>query len=59
VSVQEILVLHLEERRAELLRRLDDGVWPAEPAQVRSGELVLESIAFSTKLEALYRTVGA
>jgi Uma2 family endonuclease len=57
-SVREILVLHGETPRAELLRRGADGTWPQEPAQVLEGELALESIGFRAVLPALYRTAG-
>ena len=58
-TVQDIVVFHVEERRAELLRRRQDGAWPVEPAQVKSGDLVLESIGFRGPLESFYRTVGS
>jgi len=56
-SVQEILVLHTREQRAELLRRQPDGGWPTDTTQLVEGDLVLESIGFRTPLAALYRTV--
>ena len=55
-SVREILVLHTAEIRAELLRRLPDGSWPEEPEAITTGPLSLDSIGFSQKLAALYRT---
>jgi Uma2 family endonuclease len=55
-SVQEILVLKTVAIGAELLRRLPDGSWPAEPAIVTAGELALDSIGFRVELAALYRT---
>lgn len=55
-SVQEILVLHTTGIVAELLRRQPDGNWPAEPARLTEGELVLASIGLRTPLAALYRT---
>jgi Uma2 family endonuclease len=57
-SVQEIVVLHAEKRRAELLRRGTDGAWPEEPDIVTEGDLVLESIGFRAPLAALYRTTA-
>jgi hypothetical protein len=53
--VREILVLHGQMMRAELLRRGGDGTWPQEPAQVTEGELALESIGFRASFPALYR----
>jgi Uma2 family endonuclease len=57
-SVQEILVLHAERRRAELLRRGEDGNWPAEPILVEDGVLRLESLGFEATIEEIYRTTG-
>jgi Uma2 family endonuclease len=57
-SVQEILVLHTKEIRAELLRRQPDGIWPANTLQVTEGELILDSIGFAAPVAALYRTAG-
>jgi hypothetical protein len=56
--VREILVLHGQTTRAELLRRGGDGTWPQEPAQVTEGELALESIGFRASLPALHRTTA-
>jgi Uma2 family endonuclease len=54
-SVQEILVLHVAEMAAELLRRQPDGNWPEQPARVDAGgTLVLDSIGFQAPLEDLY-----
>ena len=56
-SVQEILVLHTAEIRADLLRRQGDGAWPDDPLSLGSGDTVsLESIGFSTPITAFYRT---
>ncbi len=55
-SVQEILVLHSTLIGAEVLRRGPDGIWPADPAEVTSGNLVLDSIGFRVPLADLYRT---
>jgi Uma2 family endonuclease len=55
-SVQEILVVHTAEIRAELLRRGSDGVWPEKPETVEAGDLALESIGLTTPVAALYRT---
>jgi Uma2 family endonuclease len=55
-SIQEILVLKSIAIGAELLRRLPDGSWPAEPLIVSEGELALDSIGFRVDLAQLYRT---
>jgi Uma2 family endonuclease len=56
-SLQEILVLHTAERRADLLRRQDDGAWPDNPLTIEDGGTVtLESIGFAAPLAAFYRT---
>lgn len=57
-SVQEILILHTREIRAELLRRQPDGIWPANTLQLTAGELALDSVGFAAPLAALYRTAG-
>jgi len=55
-SVREILVLHTVSIAADLLRRGKDGTWPEVPEHLVAGELVLESIALTVPLAALYRT---
>jgi Uma2 family endonuclease len=56
-SVQEILVLHTADIRADLLRRQDDGAWPDNPLTLVSGDAVtLDSIGFAAPLVAFYRT---
>ena len=58
-SVQEILVLHTAEVRADLLRRQADGLWPDNPLPiVAGGDVVLEGIGFAAPLVAFYRTSG-
>ena len=58
-SVREILLLRSSRMEAELLRRADDGTWPADPVVLRADEiLVLQSIGFATPLSAIYRTTG-
>jgi Uma2 family endonuclease len=57
-SVQEILVLHSTEIKAELLRRAPDGPWP-RVTLLSGGTVVLESIGFSEPLATFYRTAGA
>jgi Uma2 family endonuclease len=55
-SVQEILVVHGTRIGAELLRRNEDGSWPAQPVTIDEGEIELASIGFRVPLAALYRT---
>jgi Uma2 family endonuclease len=55
-SVREILVLHTVSIAADLLRRGKDGTWPEVPEHLVAGDLVLESIALTVPLAALYRT---
>ena len=56
-SVQEILVLHTSEIRADLLRRQADGNWPEDPQPLTAGEhITLNSISFAAPLAAFYRT---
>lgn len=58
-SVREILVVYITRVEAELLRRLPDGSWPAQPLLVRDGEtLTLDSIGLNLPLRALYRTTS-
>jgi len=58
-SVQEILLLHPDVPRAELLRRRPDGTWPSDPQIVTEGDIVLESLGFRAPLAVLYRTAGS
>ncbi len=56
-SVQEILVLHTAEIRADLLRRQPDGTWPGDPLTLaRDDHVTLASIGFAVPLAAFYRT---
>jgi Uma2 family endonuclease len=55
-SLREILILSSTAIRAELLRRGDDGSWPAASAVIEDGDLTLDSIGFTTPLHAIYRT---
>ena len=58
-SVREILLVRSSRVEAELLRRSQDGTWPAAPILLRSdADLTLESIGFVTPLAALYRLTG-
>jgi Uma2 family endonuclease len=56
-DVHDILVLHTEDIRADLLRRQDDGTWPDNPQTLTAGDTVtLDSIEFALPLAAFYRT---
>ena len=58
-SVQEILVLHTMEIRADLLRRNENGTWPDNPQTLTVGDtLTLETIGFGVPIDALYRTAA-
>jgi len=58
-SVTEILTVRSTRVEAELLRRLPDGNWPAEPLLLRSGDTVeLTSIDFSVGLAEFYETTA-
>jgi Uma2 family endonuclease len=58
-SVAEIVLVRSTSIAAEVLRRQNDGSWPAEPQYIGAdGELVLESIGFRVPLRAAYRTSG-
>ncbi len=56
-SVREIVVLQSTRIEAELLRRGEDGNWPAGPEMIASaGVLELRSIGFAAPLASMYRT---
>lgn len=56
-SVREVLIVSSTAVGADLLRRLPDGSWPAEPTPVERGDtLRLDSIGLSLGLASLYRT---
>jgi Uma2 family endonuclease len=56
-SILEILVLHMADIRADLLRREEDGTWPDNPLTLTLGDIVtLESIDFTAPIAAFYRT---
>jgi Uma2 family endonuclease len=58
-SVQEILVVQSTRIEIELLRRLPDGFWPAQPAVLRDGDtLTLDSIGLTLPVRAAYRTTS-
>lgn len=58
-SVEEILILHTSSIRAELLRRLPDGQWPARPELLGPDDgLRLDSIGFAAPLRAAYVNSG-
>lgn len=54
-SVQEVVVLHTQSVRADVLRRGGDGAWPPDPERVTGGDLLLPSIGFRASLAGLYR----
>lgn len=54
-SVKEILILRSDAIGAELLRRNEDGTWPAETIKIGSGIVALESIGFLFELTEAYR----
>ncbi len=54
-SVQDILVVRSVFIGADLMRRRPDGTWPKEPEEIRSGDLVLDSIGLRTPFADLYR----
>jgi Uma2 family endonuclease len=56
-GVQEVLVLHSTEIKAELLRRPSAGPWP-RVTLLPGGDVTLESIGFTVPLLAFYRTAG-
>jgi hypothetical protein len=54
--VREILVVHSNRIGAELLRRADDGNWPAGPETLQAdATLVLPSIDFRAPLADFYQ----
>ena len=58
-SVVEVLVLHTDEPRADLLRRRPDGEWPVVPLALGKGDSVhLQPLGFLGPLFAFYRTAG-
>jgi Uma2 family endonuclease len=58
-SVQEILVVHSTRIEAELLRRLPDVSWPAQPSVLHDGDaLALETIGLTLPVRAMYRTTS-
>jgi Uma2 family endonuclease len=58
-SVREILAIRTTRMEIELLRRDDDGNWPASPVIVCPPEtLELTSVDFQVPVAELYRTAG-
>jgi Uma2 family endonuclease len=58
-SVQEILAVRSTRMEVELLRRENDGNWPASPVIVRPPDmLALTSIGLEMPVDDLYRTAG-
>jgi len=55
-GLREILLLSSIAIRADLLRRGNDGSWPATATVIEDGDLTLDSIGFSVPLAAIYRT---
>lgn len=55
-SVREIAVFYADEICADLLRRLPNGEWPAEPERIGVGEVSFDSIGVRFPLAAAYRT---
>ena len=55
-SLREILILSSAGVRAELLRRDEDGNWPAASTVIEDGDLILDSIGLTVPLAAIYRT---
>ena len=53
-SVEELLVLHVEQVGADLLRRGADGQWPRDPERLSGGDLVLDSIGLRVPLADFY-----
>ena len=53
-SVEELLVLHVEQTGADLLRRGTDGQWPRDPERLSGGDLVLDSIGLRVPLADFY-----
>ncbi len=56
-SVEKVLVLHVRQVGADLLRRGTDGHWPRNPERLTGGDLVLDSIGLRVPLADLYRTI--
>lgn len=53
-SVREILVVHSDVIRAQLLRRGPDGGWPDTPLLIEDGDLTLASVELSVPVRDLY-----
>ncbi len=53
-SVQEILVVHTDAIRVQLLRRGADGNWPDTADRIESGDLTLASVGMSVPVTDLY-----
>ncbi len=57
-SVQEVLILHSERVRADILRRKPDGTWPDVSEPVTTGAVPLTSIGYDLTLRDAYRTTA-
>ncbi|MGA9602414.1 MAG: Uma2 family endonuclease [Methylocystis sp.] len=55
-SVREIAIFRTETIGVELLRRGDDGNWPAAAEMIEAGDMAFRSIGVQFPLEAVYRT---
>ncbi|MFA5950706.1 MAG: Uma2 family endonuclease [Hyphomicrobium sp.] len=54
-SVREIMIVHSTRMKAELLRRNENGDWPADPADIETGGTVhLESIGAEFAIAEIY-----
>jgi Uma2 family endonuclease len=53
-SVQEALVIRTDAAGVHILRRKADGTWPNMPISIETGEVTLDSIGLTVKLNAIY-----
>jgi Uma2 family endonuclease len=53
-SIQELLVIHSTRVEAELLRKGDGNIWPANPTISTAGDLALASIGLTLPLADVY-----
>ena len=53
-SVQDILIVQSLSVGAELLHRDSNGVWPSNPEDIKSGDIVLDSIGMTLPLLDIY-----
>ncbi len=57
-TLREILVIRTSTIGVELLRRDDDGGWPARPLAIAGGSFTLSSTDFTLPVAVLYRGSG-